>query len=231
MNVLIVEDNPISSKVFEHTLDKFGYETLTAHDGEEALKFLEDHAEIELVITDIVMPNTDGVELVRKIKERPEWSEIPILVCTSIKPESVNNSIPMRGWKYLFKPIRTDKLMQKVNEAFAGQTPALAKPEETTSRIGMDPQAFREILEEFSKIVEDKIARVEQQINTGSAEPLPLQDLLEGARLVRAERLSDFLDKLNRWSIEKEPEKIRATYPSLLRELKMARYYLEIYTS
>ena len=229
MNVLIVEDNPISSKVFEHTLDKYGYDTLTAHDGEEALKFLEDHAEIELVITDIVMPNTDGVELVRKIKERPEWSDIPILVCTSIKPESVHNSMPMKGWKYLFKPIRTESLMQRVKEAFAEQRPALAKPEETTSRIGMEPQAFREILEEFSKIVEDKITRLEQQINTGSKEPLPLQDLLEGARLVRAERISDLVEKLNRF--EREPQTIQATYPLLLRELKIARYYLEIYTS
>jgi CheY-like chemotaxis protein len=231
MNVLIVEDNPISSKVFEHTLDKYGYETLTARDGEEALKFLDAHAEIELIITDIIMPKTDGIELVRKIKERPEWSEIPILVCTSVKPESLNNSIPMKGWKYVFKPIRADGLMQKVKEAFAQQKPALETPEQTMSRIGIDALAFREILEEFSKLVEDKIARLEQQIKEGSEEPLPLQDLLEAARLVRAERLMDVLEKLDRCPMGGEREMVRATYPLLLRELKMTRHYLEIYTS
>src|SRR5262245_37534452 len=84
MNVLIVEDNAISATVLEHTLDKHGYETLTASDGDEALSFLESHPEIELVITDLVMPKTDGVELVSKIKERAEWNSIPILVCTSM---------------------------------------------------------------------------------------------------------------------------------------------------
>jgi CheY-like chemotaxis protein len=43
MKILIVEDNPISATVLEHTLDKHGYETLTAHDGEEALAYLESH--------------------------------------------------------------------------------------------------------------------------------------------------------------------------------------------
>ena len=57
---------PISSRVLEHTLDKHGYETLTARDGEQALEHLESHPEIEIVITDIMMPKTDGVELVGK---------------------------------------------------------------------------------------------------------------------------------------------------------------------
>ena len=92
MNVLIVEDNPISATVLEHTLDKHGYETITAHDGEQALTYLESHPEIELVITDLMMPKTDGVELVRRIKERDEWNTIPILVCTSMRPEKDRKS-------------------------------------------------------------------------------------------------------------------------------------------
>ncbi len=93
MNVLIVEDNPISATVLEHTLDKHGYDTITAHDGKQALTCLESHPEIDLVITDIVMPNSDGVELVRRIKERDEWNDIPILVCTSLQPESANHRL------------------------------------------------------------------------------------------------------------------------------------------
>lgn len=231
MTVLVVEDNPISSKVFEHTLDKYGYETLTAHDGEQALELLESHAEIELIITDIMMPNTNGIELVWKIKDRPEWSEIPILVCTSIKPASLINSIPMQGWKYLFKPIRANHVMEKVKEAFAQQRSALQNPDQTMSQIGMDSQAFREILDEFLKLVKDKIIQLEQQVNKASAESLDLQDLLEGARLLRAERVIDILDKLDRCSAGGKSEMIRSTYPWLLRELKAVQHYLTVYTS
>jgi len=231
MTVLVVEDNPISSKVFEHTLDKHGYETLTAHDGEQALELLESHAEIELIITDIMMPNTNGIELVRKIKDRSEWSEIPILVCTSMKPYDLMNSIPTQGWKYLFKPIRTDIVMERVKEAIAQQRPALQNPDETMSQIGMDSRAFGEILDEFLKLVNDKITQLERPGNRAFEEPLELQDLLEGARLLRAERVIDILDKLNRCPAGRKSEMIRSTYPWLLRELKAVQHYLTIYTS
>ena len=231
MTVLVVEDNPISSKVLEHILDKHGYKTLTAHDEEQALELLESHTEIELIITDIMMPNTNGIELVRKIKDRSEWSEIPILVCTSVNPVGLHNSIPMQGWKYLFKPIRADSVMEKVKEAFAQQRSTLQNPDRTMSQIGMDSLAFREILDEFLKLVKDKIAQLERQVKEGSEESLELQDLLEGTRLLRAERLIDILDKLNRCPAGKKSEMIRSTYPWLLRELKAVQHYLTVYTS
>jgi len=231
MAVLIVEDNPISATVLEHTLDKYGYETLTARDGEEALEFLESHPEIELVVTDIVMPNNDGIQLVRTIKNRPEWSEIPILVCTSINPGSLNGSVSMQSLEYVFKPIRSKTLMQKVNKALAQQKPPLQKPDQTMSEIGMDAQAFNEILEEFSKVVKDKVNLLEREIKHVSKQPLDLRHLLEGAQLIRAERVIDILNRLNRCPAEEKPEIFQFTYPLLLRELKATQHYLALFTA
>jgi CheY-like chemotaxis protein len=231
MNVLIVEDNPISAKVLEHTLDKYGYETLTAHDGDQALEYLESHPEIQLLITDIMMPKTNGVELVRKIKERYEWSELPILVCTSLKATSINNAIPMQGWKYLFKPIKADSLMQMVKEAISQQRAVLQKPDQTMAQIGMDSQAFLEILDEFLKVVKDKIALLEERIKQQSDDPLDLQHLMEGAKLVRADRVTDVLERLNRVGAGTKRESIHSMYPLLLRELKSMQHYLTLYCS
>jgi len=231
MNVLIVEDNPISAKVLEHTLDKYGYETLTAHDGDQALEYLESHPEIELLITDIMMPKTNGVELVRKIKERYEWSELPILVCTSLNPTSINNAIPMPGWKYLFKPIKADSLMQMVKAAISQQLAVLQNPDQTKAQIGMDSQAFLEILDDFLKVVKDKIALLEERIEQQSDAPLDLQHLMEGARLVRADRVIDVLERLNRVGAGTKRESIRSMYPLLLRELKSLQDYLTLYSS
>ena len=231
MNVLIVEDNPISATVLEHTLDKHGHDTITAHDGEQALTCLESHPEIELVITDIMMPNADGVELVRRIKERDEWNEIPILVCTSLRPESVNQRLAEQGWKYLFKPIRADSLIQKVNEACEEKREILQDPELTMSQIGIDSKGFAEVVDKFSQAVSDTIIRLERQVEDASQEPMDLKDILEGAKLIRAERLTDILTSLEHCPNGRKLEMFRSKRPLLLRQLKAMQYHLKIYTS
>jgi CheY-like chemotaxis protein len=230
MNVLIVEDNPISSKVLEHTLDKYGYGTYSAKDGDQALEYLDTHPEIQLVITDIVMPKTDGVELVRRIKDRPEFSDIPILVCTSQTPASVNSRLPMDGWKYMFKPIRADSLMQKVTEMVSQQRPVMQKPDQTMAQVGMDSQAFLDLLDEFLKVVKDKITLLEENIKQHSDEPVDLQDLMESAKLLRADRVTEILERLNRFGVGKPREMIQPIYAMLLRELKSMQHYLAIYS-
>ena len=169
MKILIVEDNPISATVLEHTLDKHGYDTLTAHDGEEALSHLESHPEIELIITDLVMPNTDGIELVHRIRERKEWHAIPILVCTSMRPENATQRLNGHGWKFILKPINAESLIQKVNEAIAQQTKVLQDPAITMGQIGLDTGAFAEVVDKFSETVNENIIRLEQQADTVSS--------------------------------------------------------------
>jgi len=92
--------------------------------------------------SNFMMPKTKGVELVRKIKERHEWSELPILVCSSLKPTSINNAMPMQGWKYPFKPIKADSLLQMVKQAISQQREFRQNPDQTMAQIGMDSQAF-----------------------------------------------------------------------------------------
>ncbi len=229
MNVLIVEDNQISAAVLEHTLDKHGYDTITVNDGEQALTCLESHPEIDLVITDIVMPNADGVELVRRIKERDEWNDIPILVCTSLRPESANHRLAGQESKYLFKPIVASTLIQKVNEAFAQKRQILQDPELTMSQIGIDSEAIAEVLDKFSQAVSAVIVRLEKQVDAAQ-EPMDLKELLEGAKLIRAERLSEILTSLERCSEAEKLEMFRSKRPILLRQLKAMQYHLEVYT-
>ena len=231
MNVLIVEDNAISATVLEHTLDKYGYETLRANDGNQALAYLESHPEIDLVITDLVMPKIDGIELVRKIKERVEWNAIPILVCTSMRPENANQRLNGGGWNYVLKPIKVDTLIQKVNEAFAQQRKVLQDPGLTMAQIGIDSAAFAEVVDKFSETVDRTLTSLEQQGEGGTPEAVDLRDLLEGAKLVRAERLVDLLTRIEHCPAGRKQEMLRSSYPSLLRELKAMQYQLKVYTS
>lgn len=229
MNVLLVDDNPISSKVLQCILGKYGHLTYSAKDGEQALKYLDARPEIQLVITDIVMPKTDGFELVRRIKDRPELKDLPILLCTSQSPASVQSRLPMDGWKYLFKPIRADSLIQKVNEAFAQKRKFLQDPDLTREQIGIDCEAFAEVVNNFSETVNEAINQLEQQAEDASQEPLDLKDLLEGAKLIRAERLMDILTSLEHSPYGRMREMIRTTYPVLLRDLKAMQHHLTGY--
>ena len=163
MNILVVDDNPISGRVMESTLQNHGYATLMARDGLQALDQLDSHPEIGLVITDIVMPNVDGKELVRIIKKRREWQDIPVLIATSLKPEDVfRESLPMGGQYYLFKPVKSVSLLQKVKECLNGRQVALCDLDETRAEMGLVPEVFDEIIADFLKIVEDRIGQLEQ---------------------------------------------------------------------
>lgn len=229
MNVLIVEDNRISSKVLEHTLGKHGYETYTTTNGEEALEYLHCHPEVQLVITDIVMPKSDGFELIRKIKDHPELNQIPILICTSQRPALVSTRLPMEGWKYLFKPIRADNLMHLVEEAISIPRPVLQNPDQTMAQLGMDTDAFVNVIGEFHKIVSHSIALLEERISKQLCDPLDLQNLMEGAKLLRADRIVDIHARISKIDFAANRELGNSMYLLLLRELKSMEHYLTLY--
>jgi hypothetical protein len=102
-------------------------------------------------------------------------------------------------------------------------------PDRTMIQIGMEPQGYLEIIDEFLEIVKDKIAAVNENIETQSNDAVDLKDLMEGAKLLRAERVTDILDKLSRCVAGTKPETFRSFYPVLLRELKAMQHHLTRY--
>jgi DNA-binding NtrC family response regulator len=79
ITILIVEDEPAVRRLTSQLLQRSGYETLEAEDGKEALALLSTAATlIGLVLTDIRMPNLNGLELERLVRER--WAAIPVLL-------------------------------------------------------------------------------------------------------------------------------------------------------
>lgn len=78
--VLVVDDEEGIRLLYKEELEEEGYDVELASSGEEALERLEaDH--IDLVLLDIKMPGMDGIEVLRKVKER--WRELPVILCTA----------------------------------------------------------------------------------------------------------------------------------------------------
>lgn len=82
-SILIVEDDPVVSSLIESTLLSDGYTAVaTAANGQEALDYLEQSLP-DCVILDLVMPQMDGFEVCRRMRERDEWEHIPVIVQTA----------------------------------------------------------------------------------------------------------------------------------------------------
>ena len=80
--VLLVEDSAITRTMIAQLLRMFGYQVAEAEDGMRALHALEEFS-ADVVITDVEMPQLDGIELIRRLRAEARWSEIPVIVLST----------------------------------------------------------------------------------------------------------------------------------------------------
>ena len=112
--ILIVDDTPINLQVLVGFMAGCGYQTLIAEDGLAALEQL-DHTRPELVLLDVAMPEMDGFETCRRIKERPEMRDVPILFLTARTEMSDKlKGFDSGGVDYITKPIHKEEVIARV---------------------------------------------------------------------------------------------------------------------
>ncbi len=80
--ILIVDDSESIREVVSFTLENEGFEVLVANDGTDALKYL-DGREIDMIITDLHMPEMDGITLIKHVRAMEAYQRIPILFLTT----------------------------------------------------------------------------------------------------------------------------------------------------
>lgn len=108
-DVLIVDDDPGVREAMADLLDDAGYRTVTAADGEQALKLLARTPSPCLIVLDLVMPGMNGWDLWSSLRDDPELADIPVLVVTAA-PETIP------GVRVLRKPIDVDRLLGAIAE-------------------------------------------------------------------------------------------------------------------
>jgi len=118
MSILIAEDNDVTSKLIQLHLEKQGYASVIAKNGSEALEKLQTSDDIRLVITDILMPDMDGLTLFQAVKSTPLFQNIPVIICTSLSDApSIKKAASLGCKHYLLKPFSPEELKRKVSEA------------------------------------------------------------------------------------------------------------------
>ena len=113
--ILAVDDSPSMRQMVGVTLKSAGYEVLEACDGQEALAMAKGQAAVDLVITDVNMPNMDGITLVRELRMLPHYRGVPLLVLTteaSMEKKMQGKAAGATGW--VVKPFSPDRLLATI---------------------------------------------------------------------------------------------------------------------
>ncbi|MCK6439690.1 MAG: response regulator [Planctomycetes bacterium] len=121
--ILVVDDSPTILKILGKGIESLGYEVVQANDGQEALHVL-DEIPVDLVMTDINMPNIDGFELIRRIRKRPDLTVLPVIVLTSeTGDKAMGQALDVGANIYLTKPASLPKLKYKVQSLLGEAAP------------------------------------------------------------------------------------------------------------
>ena len=111
--ILLVDDEEVMLVFLENIL-KDSYNILTAGDGKQALALLEKEP-INLVISDVTMPNMDGLELCRHIKSTVEYAQIPVILLTASKTlQAKVTGLELGADAYIEKPISKEYLLAQI---------------------------------------------------------------------------------------------------------------------
>lgn len=113
--ILTVDDSASIRQVVSFALRQAGYEAVEATDGRDALAKLT--GEIHLVITDVNMPNMDGIELIRQIRMGPANKYVPIVVLTTESQPAKKQEAKVAGATgWIVKPFRPEQLIAVVQK-------------------------------------------------------------------------------------------------------------------
>ncbi|MGA9120025.1 MAG: response regulator [Bacteroidota bacterium] len=117
--ILIVDDSATVRKFVAVSLTMQGFKVVAASDGMDALEKLP-LEKIDLVITDLNMPNMDGFELIRALRDNPEYRDLPVIILSSLGDSvSKERGQQLGVGSYVVKPFSLEKIQYEVSKYFS----------------------------------------------------------------------------------------------------------------
>ena len=112
--ILIVDDSPTQVKIVKSLLDNHNYKTFVCVDGLEALGYLKDQVP-RLIISDVVMPELNGFQLCKRIKQNERLKNIPVILLTTLSnPNDIINGLNCGADNFITKPFDPEFLLSQV---------------------------------------------------------------------------------------------------------------------
>jgi two-component system chemotaxis response regulator CheY len=118
-SILAVDDSASMRQMVSFTLKGAGYDVVEASDGVEALNIAKTRA-VNLVITDVNMPNMDGISLIKELRALPGYRFTPLLMLTTesgVDKKQQGKAAGATGW--IVKPFNPDQLLKTVSKVIS----------------------------------------------------------------------------------------------------------------
>ncbi|NQZ00178.1 MAG: response regulator [Bdellovibrionales bacterium] len=120
--ILVAEDSPPNRKILIHLLQKLGYEVVGCENGEQAweeAQKLRGNEKFVAIISDIMMPVKDGIDLLRSVRGDDELKDLPVVLVTAVSDkEYILEAKSMNVNGYILKPVTFARVTAKLQELF-----------------------------------------------------------------------------------------------------------------
>lgn len=115
--ILVAEDDEISRDIIVRLVESLGYITIQSSNGKNALSVLLDNPDIRLLICDVMMPELDGMMLIKILRGKKDYEIFPIIIISGVAPlNEINYLLELGPAVFLSKPLDTGQLKRKITE-------------------------------------------------------------------------------------------------------------------
>ncbi len=115
--ILIADDEIQMLDVIARAVNSMGHTTIKCRNGRAALEILNDNPDIALLITDVSMPEMDGDDMVKQIRQDNEMPELPILIISGvIRAKDISNLLKVGATAFMPKPVSISELKEFINK-------------------------------------------------------------------------------------------------------------------
>ncbi|MGM0913485.1 MAG: ATP-binding protein [Pseudomonadota bacterium] len=215
--LLVVEDNPVNQRVAQAMLERLGCRVSLAESGEEALALTRRHS-FDLIFMDVQMPDMDGLEVTRRLRQRHGWpATVPIVAMTAGGPGGERARCLAAGMNgYLTKPLLQEALLEVLRRHLGGSAlaPTLAMSQQTLAdplilnslRDSLGEQGLAPMVALYRDQAEAHLAQLAAALEAGDAERLRhVAHQLKGeSASLGAVKVAGLAARLERLAVEEE---------------------------
>ena len=202
MPILIVEDNPLNALVLENFLKKGGYQTVVARSAKDALANLSNINDLQLIITDLSMPDMGGLEFIANLKEATAYKYLPIIVVSAHSDiGTVCSAKDLQCNAYIVKPVDKKQLLTRVKLLLKCQSLVLQDKNHVMENLEVGAEKYDDLINALLEQLGAAIPiMVLAQAESGEAiaedSSRLLEQLAESAAILGANRFSMLYSRL-----------------------------------
>lgn len=118
--ILIAEDDRISQRLAKTIVESFGHTAFVSPNGKHAYEALKAENSFDLLITDIMMPEMDGRQLIQTLRGDTELREMPVIIMSAVVGVSdISSLLELGATRFLAKPLIQEELQESIRRCFA----------------------------------------------------------------------------------------------------------------